>query len=1118
MAPLALLFASVASAQTTGTIIGVVTDGATGKPVPGAVIIARSPNLQGEQTAVSDDKGNYRIPQLPPGSYVLAVQIDGYKPAERSDIVLRLDKTIRANIAVIPEAVQMEEQTVRTGSAPVVNIGNAESGAVVAREFVANVPVGRTVESVTATVPAATVDSYGVGFAGAQSPENAYILDGFNVTDPVYGTFGGNPGGQNPQQTLLTNFMQEIDVKTGGFGAEYGRATGGVLNMITKSGSNEFHGSVFANWTPRNLTQPDGQVQGRTGEAIGYYYKPSEGSYDLDMGFELGGPIMKDKLWFYAGFAPVVTKRTTDRFYRTNVLTTDAGAECDLTKDDPSGLDRCITANGDYVQNKVAGSDEIIDSGRTTYQMTGKLTYLFNENHNLTVGGYAAPSKDEAFATNVSPGQRITKTDDNIYDVIGHYAGKFLDKRLIVEATAGYHRSTTKDTSGAELQSTPVLRFTSNRALNTLEDMGDMAGACGTTAGEQLQRCTVNRYWLGGVGYMADNLSTRTAGRLSASYLFDAFGSHNAKVGIDAERNTFKISKNYSGGGFFEQSGANGYATAYRVYGRVIEGDDDPVKDGITNSGVRNPAANASGFVMEALSSTSVNTSTAIFAQDSWQLPVANLTINYGLRWEGQKMENQDNPNFNGFSINNNWAPRLQAVWDFTGNGRGKVAASWGRFFYNLPLDLGDRAFGQETRLNMRTSLANCGDFGALNTAGQLYNFDPKAIQPGSDTCPIVQRGTASNPFKVIQGGTAATPVDPDLQGIYVDQYGAQVEYEVLADLSVGVEYSARRQGTWIEDMSPDDGNHYYLGNPGKSGEFEIGDDGYTTTKGCSDLAREEGRCLSSSSVTATDPATGRSMVIQFPKPTRDYDGYTVFARKNFSKNWLASASYTYSTLTGNLAGPYRPETGQLDPGLTSEYDLAALMANRKGWLPGDQRHQLKLYGSYTYVVNSRFNLTGGAAYTGNSGSPASALGGGTNDYGPGEAYVLPRGMGGTTPWLNKVDLHGALEYVVKPPYAIKFSVDVFNVLNSQETMTVDENYTYDVVQPIVGLKCTGNAVSAANPSQALQNQCPDLKYLKTIDGRPATVNPSWGRALANVGRSAYQAPLSIRLGVQLAF
>jgi outer membrane receptor protein involved in Fe transport len=275
IAPLALVFAGVASAQTTGTIIGVVTDASTGKPVAGAVVIATSPNMQGEQTAVTDGNGNYRLVQLPPGEYKLAVQLEGFKPSDRSDIRLSIDKTLRANLAVVPESVVIEEQVVRTGAAPVINVGSAESGAVISSEFVASIPVGRTFNAIAVVAPTAQNDFFGVGFSGSQSPENAYILDGLSVSDPQLGSVSTN---------MLSNFLQEIDVKTGNFSAEYGRATGGVVNVVTKSGSNELHGSVFSNFDPNFIVKPDSKSFGRAGEAIASKSTPSEGDYRLDFG------------------------------------------------------------------------------------------------------------------------------------------------------------------------------------------------------------------------------------------------------------------------------------------------------------------------------------------------------------------------------------------------------------------------------------------------------------------------------------------------------------------------------------------------------------------------------------------------------------------------------------------------------------------------------------------------------------------------------------------------------------------------------------------------------------------------------------------------------------------
>ncbi len=1099
-APLALLFAGVAFAQTTGTLIGVVTDASTGKPVAGALIVARSPNLQGEQTVVTDNNGNYRITLLPPGEYTLAVQLEGYKPAERSDITLSMDKTIRANLAVVPEAVTMEEQVVRTGAAPVVNIGSAESGAVVSREFMANAPVGRTVESVSATVPTASSDLYGVGFAGAQSPENAYILDGLNVTDPVYGTFGGNPVTQTAQPTLLTNFIQEIDVKTGGFQPEYGRATGGILNMVTRSGSNEFHGSVFGNFTPRMWIQPTGNTAGAAGEAVAWRSKPSEGAYDLDFGFEVGGPIMKDKLWFYAGFAPVISEKRTERFLRSNVLASEGGAACDP---ELSGLDawgRCIDSGGNYLQNRIDGSESVFDTGRTTYQITGKLTYLLDENNNFTISAFGMPSNTTQYAMNSAIERREFETDDNLVDVIGRYAGKYLDKRLIVEAVAGYHQSTSEDKPTDYQRNTSAFAFYQDTNLGLLDPTA--AAACGT--GTDPARCTVFNYVLGGSGYINDTKSDRLAGRVSASYLWDVAGSHNTKLGLDLERSTYSINKQYGGDAYFRvyprvPSSASRTVPVMRVYRGYGQ---------VSGDGFRTDPNGA--FSVYTPDNTSVTTSTAVFLQDGWQLPVANLTLNYGMRWEGQTMENQDYPGKNGFEIMNNWAPRVQAIWDFTGNGRGKLAGSWGRFFYNIPLDMGDRAFGNESEV--RYTLDNgCGNFAGAFTgdspAGSTV-FDPTAVKARSLTnpggCALVNRGSAASPNYLSGLGTTAATVHPDLQGVYIDQFGGQLEYELFSDLSVGFEYNGRRQGQTIEDMSSDDGENYYIGNPGYGSDFTV------------NAGTDDEVTYSPKNVLTVDPATGRDLVISFPKPERSYDGFTVFARKNFSKGWLASVAYTYSYLRGNLAGPFRTETGQLDPGITSEYDLASLMGNRFGLLPGDQTHAVKVYGAYTYAFGPRFNATAGAAYTGASGNPISALAG-HDIYGPSESFVLPRGMAGRSPWINQVDLRGALEYVIKPPYALKVSLDLFNIFNTQDIRITDEDYTFDAVQPISGINCKDtDASNAAVPYLALQNDCPDLKYLKTVDGRPVTVNRNWGRAAP--GTTSFQVPISMRLGVALSF
>jgi len=187
-------------------------------------------------------------------------------------------------------------------------------------------------------------------------------------------------------------------------------------------------------------------VSGSTGEAVAYRQKPDEGQYTADFGFEVGGPIMKDKLWFYAGFAPVISRFTYERYLRSNVLGTDpGGCPAGYTPDGDIGPGgQCVDANGNYLQNRIAGSETIETTGRDTYQYVGKLTYLINENNNLTLSAVGAlgyrMQPNSGFVAGVfstSQASRVIETDDPMNSVFAKYAGKFMDKRLIGRSRRG---------------------------------------------------------------------------------------------------------------------------------------------------------------------------------------------------------------------------------------------------------------------------------------------------------------------------------------------------------------------------------------------------------------------------------------------------------------------------------------------------------------------------------------------------------------------------------------------------------------------------------------------------------------------------------------------------------
>ena len=248
----AVVLSGAAYAQGLGVVQGTITDTSTGKAVADVVVTATSPAKQGEELVVTDGAGNYYLSQLPPGTYTLRFEKESFKPFSRADIVVRADRTLRVNVELLPESLKAEEVVI-VSKAPVVDVGSAATGQSVSADFVRNIAVSRptgvggqqrSFESLAVVAPQAQADTYGVSINGTTSPENGYLIDGLSVSDPAFGTNGTE---------LTAEFVQEVNVVTGGYMPEYGRSTGGVLSAVTKTGSNTFKGSVWGTWTPGGL-------------------------------------------------------------------------------------------------------------------------------------------------------------------------------------------------------------------------------------------------------------------------------------------------------------------------------------------------------------------------------------------------------------------------------------------------------------------------------------------------------------------------------------------------------------------------------------------------------------------------------------------------------------------------------------------------------------------------------------------------------------------------------------------------------------------------------------------------------------------------------------------------
>ena len=229
----------------TGVISGRVLDVSTQQPIADAVITAASPALQGEQIVVTDASGTFRIPNLPPGLYSVRYEVDGYHPYSRNDLEVSSTVTIRVDAELLPTTLSAQEVTV-VGSAPTVDMGSTRSGVTLGSDFTSRVPIApasgkggaaRSFEQLAEAAPTARSDTFGASIAGTTSVENQYMIDGLSVGDPGFG-YNGSP--------FSIEFIKETSILTGGYLPEYGRGGGGILDVVTKSGSNEFSGSFFA--------------------------------------------------------------------------------------------------------------------------------------------------------------------------------------------------------------------------------------------------------------------------------------------------------------------------------------------------------------------------------------------------------------------------------------------------------------------------------------------------------------------------------------------------------------------------------------------------------------------------------------------------------------------------------------------------------------------------------------------------------------------------------------------------------------------------------------------------------------------------------------------------------
>ncbi|HEX2695529.1 MAG TPA: TonB-dependent receptor [Acidobacteriota bacterium] len=273
----------------TGAITGKVMDEES-NPLPGVTLTLTSPNLMGARSVVTDAGGIFRFPALPPGNYLLKAELTGFGTVIRENMRLTTTVTLNADLTMRPSTVQ--EQVTVVAQSPTVDVKSTETASVtLTSEILRNMPYSNFTSDIVNMAPGVSND---VAYGASSGTGISYQMDGVGVADPDAGT---------AWVFLDSNIIEEAKIMGIGLPAEYGNFTGVIFNLVTKSGGNQFSGHMEFLRQGKKDDSPKGLWQAVNNGAYAEDFPDitSPLSELTDANFHLGGPILKDKLWFFVG-------------------------------------------------------------------------------------------------------------------------------------------------------------------------------------------------------------------------------------------------------------------------------------------------------------------------------------------------------------------------------------------------------------------------------------------------------------------------------------------------------------------------------------------------------------------------------------------------------------------------------------------------------------------------------------------------------------------------------------------------------------------------------------------------------------------------------------------------
>ncbi|MBP6003364.1 MAG: TonB-dependent receptor [Pyrinomonadaceae bacterium] len=1056
--------------RTTGDLEGTITD-PTGAVVPNvSVTVASTGDAGFKRTVQANADGFFRVQQIPPGVYIVSTDaISGFGGTKR-EVRVNVDATASVNIALAVGTVGADI-TVTGGDAAPIDVGGSKVSSTISSQKIDLLPKGVDFTSVLKTVPGTRGEGLAGGFSvdGASGSENAFYIDGQEVTNFRTGTLNGN-------NAIPTQFVQEVQVKSSGFEAEFGGATGGVISVVTKGGGNDFRGEFGTQFSnPRFNGDNRPSLLRFSNNTTEYLTAPKSRGTNFFPTANFSGPVIKDKVWFFGSYTPQVFDSIVDTKYYTNA----PAATRTLTAEQTYRLKR--TYEYAFVRLDASPIEKLRLSG----------TYTWN------------PIIDEGAqpAGTVSIGGSPPVV--NFGGSIGTLTGNQLTDRQ------GGRQNSNNVTGQAVWTPTSKLVVSGRFSRGFLnEKLGSYFVPSGTRF-----ICQYGAPSIGCSSGFADpansnvlkDASIRTNWEVDATYMVNSFGGrHEFKGGYQRFKITNDVDRGYVGNGRVDL-----YVNPTPGYQNVISIEDlgAPVTPTCVGPCVRdadgfitNPAYIGAGEVIRfGTKGVGSNLNQSLYIQDRWQ-PLKNLTLNLGVR-----MEKEDLPSFNGlappinFGFGDKISPRLGFAWDITGDGKTKAFGFFGQFYDRLKFELPRGSFGGDFyRIDFFEIFAGGGDFRSYTLPRVLGNFNDAPggrcpttgfIGSGISRCQFDYRIASNDPNATIYTGA----VDPNLKPFRQTEFTGGLERQLASNYVIKGRYTYKNVDSAIEDagiINPEGSEAYIIGNPGSGLHLE--------------LLRQLGYQKSTT-------------------PQRQYNALEVSLDKRLSNNYYFNVNYTWSRLYGNYSGlASSDEAGRTSPGVNRFFDLpfigfTAAGQPDNGLLATDRTHVFNAYGAYIFDwKGSKTNSTELSFFTtAQSGTPVTST----------IAFITTtiftkRGDLGRTPMFTQTDF--AVSHKYKFGRDNRFTlVGDLNFLNLFDEDNVTSLYTQKTTSTLQPNTAAAFGTQFVNPDGSVNfvgainayNSGALLNNINTFfTGASTRVDGRYGQA------NGFQGPRSVRFGFRLLF